>query len=147
MKGQSLIEVVIAVGITTLLLVALLSAVSISIKNSRVAKNRTIAVELAQEGMELMRTYKDYGWESFFGEVGVGVYNLPINWVVEDGLSDICPADGDEFSILNTFRRCVTLTEAGIDDDNVELEVAISWWEGNKLNQVVQSSQLSKWQR
>jgi len=143
-KGQSLIEVVVAVGITTLLSVALLSVVSISIKNSRVAKDRTIAVELAQEGIELMRTYRDYNWIVFLSKATGTNYDLPISWIVESSFSD-CPAD--VFAILNTFKRCVTLTKEGIGDDNVKLGVTVSWWEGNKLNQVVQSSQLSKWQR
>jgi len=143
MKGQSLIEVVVAVGITTLLLVALLSAVSISIKNSRVAKNRTIAVELAQQGVELMRTYRDYNWTVFLAQATGTSYDLPTNWTVTSDFN-VCPTD---FAIFDIFKRCVTLTKIGIDDDRIELEVVVSWQEGSKLDQIAQSSQLSKWSR
>ena len=107
-KGQSLVEVVVAIGAMSLLLVALLTTISLSIKNSRVAKDRTQAVSLANEGIELMRAYRDYDFDTFWGEVSVSQYDLPYNWVVEDGLLASCSTT--EFEIRDFFRRCVRLT-------------------------------------
>jgi Tfp pilus assembly protein PilV len=56
-KGQSLVEVVIAVGAMSVLLVALLSLMSLSLRNSRLAKDRARAVASASQGVELMRAY------------------------------------------------------------------------------------------
>ena len=50
-SGQSLVEMVVAVGMMSLLMVALLSVTSLSIKNTRLAQSRTQAVGLVQEGL------------------------------------------------------------------------------------------------
>jgi len=154
MKGQSLIEVVVAVGITTLLSVALLSVVSISIKNSRVARDRTIAVELAQGGIELMRTYRDYNWTTFSGKASVGGTDwvLAENWIVEVGLTDEnCDADTkmSEAGNFSNYSRCVNLISemSGLDVVAVDVVITISWNEGDQIKEVVQSTRLSKWQR
>jgi Tfp pilus assembly protein PilV len=141
--GQSLIEVVVAVGVMSLLLVSLLSLISLSIKNSRLAKDRTLAVQLAQEGVELMRAYRDYSWSEFNAAVG-NVYVLPLNWTVEDGLSTP-GCDETDFIIDAFFSRCVELSSGGID--GVEAGVTVSWQEGTQLKQTVQTTRLSLWER
>ncbi len=141
--GQSLVEVVVAVGAMSLLLVALLTTVSLSVKNSRVAKDRTQAVALGQEGIELMRAYRDYSHQLFYGEARVDKYDLPYNWVVEDGLSADCSSD--EFSIRDFYRRCVKITT--VDLTSSDVEVTVEWQEGSKVNQVVQNTRLSLWER
>ena len=142
-KGQSLVEVVVAIGAMSLLLVALLTTISLSIKNSRVAKDRTQAVSLANEGIELMRAYRDYDFDTFWGEVSVTQYDLPYNWVVEDGLLASCSTT--EFEIRDFFRRCVRLTL--VDVSSVDVEVEVSWQEGSRVNQVIQNTRLSLWER
>lgn len=142
-KGQSLVEVVVAIGAMSLLLVALLTTISLSIKNSRVAKDRTQAVSLANEGIELMRAYRDYDFDTFWGEVSVSQYDLPYNWVVEDGLLASCSTT--EFEIRDFFRRCVRLTL--VDVSSVDVEVEVSWQEGSRVNQVIQNTRLSLWER
>jgi len=143
-KGQSLIEVVVAVGAMSLLLVALLTTVSLSVKNSRVAKDRNQAVALAQEGVELMRTYRDVSYTNFEALADTTSYDLPYNWTVGDGLSTGCQVDS--FSIRDFYRRCVVLDDSGIVD-GVEVEVTVEWQEGSKVNQVVQTTRMSKWER
>ena len=142
-KGQSLVEVVVAIGAMSLLLVALLTTISLSIKNSRLAKDRTQAVSLANEGIELMRAYRDYDFDTFWGEVSVSQYDLPYNWVVEDGLLASCSTT--EFEIRDFFRRCVRLTL--VDVSSVDVEVEVSWQEGSRVNQVIQNTRLSLWER
>jgi len=152
-KGQLLIEVVVAVGITTLLSVALLSAVSISIKNSRVAKDRTIAVELAQEGIELMRTYRDYSWPSFSARATGDDWRLVENWGVEDDLESGCDEtvmmSDDPDSNFRRYSRCVNLTEIRDAGDVVAVDVLVtlSWNEGDQIKEVAQSTRLSIWER
>lgn len=132
-KGQSLVEVVIAVGAMSVLLVALLSLMSLSLRNSRLAKDRARAVALASEGVELMRAYRDYNWNQFLNLADGSNYDLPANWVVEDGLSAVCGSD-----------RCVRLVLAG---GQVEVSVAVSWVEGSQTFSTNQVTQLSLWER
>ena len=136
--GQSLIEVVVAVGMIALLLTAVLALISLSVKNSRLAKDRTIAVGLAQQGVELMRTYRDYSFTGLSGQADGTVYNLPENWTVLTGLSASCPATNNIYSY---YLRCVKLSPG------IEVIVTVDWQEGSQNFQTVQSTNLSLWER
>lgn len=142
-KGQSLVEVVVAIGAMSVLLVALLSLMSLSLKNSRMAKNRAKAVALAQEGVELMRAFRDYSWSGFTDRANGNNYNLPGSWVVEDDLSGLCSYDRE---INELYYRCVSLNvvEAGAV---IGVSVEVGWPEGENTLIVNQSTQLANWQR
>lgn len=124
---------VVAIGAMSLLLVALLSLMSLSLRNSRLAKDRAQAVALAQEGVELMRSYRDYAWSELLALADGSNYDLPANWVVEDGLSAVCGSE-----------RCVRLVLAG---GQVEVSVAVSWVEGSQTFSTNQVTQLTLWER
>jgi len=141
-EGQSLVEVIVAIGAMSLLLVALLSLVSVSIRNSRLAQNRAQAVALAQEGLELMRAYRDYSWTELIGSSRVDSYNLPYGWTVETGLSQDCPVS---YEIHDIYNRCVLVSSLGSTE--VELISTVGWKEGNKLQSTSQSTRLAVWER
>jgi len=141
--GQSLVEVVVAIGVMSLLLMALLALVSLSVKNSRVARDRSKAVALAQQGVELMRTYRDYSYTLLAAAAGE-TYVLAANWAVEDGL---VTAGCDETSFMDEtdyFSRCVRVIM--VEPSQVEVAVTVYWQEGNKLNATEQTTRLSSWQ-
>lgn len=140
-QGQSLVEVLVAVGAMSLLLVALLALVSLSIRNSRLAKDRAQAVALAQEGVELMRAYRDYSWTEFSGIAQTEEYDLPYIWTVEMGLSAGCI---ETATINDLFYRCVRV-EMGANE--AEVEVRVAWMEGSQLQETTQLTKLSLWER
>lgn len=130
-----------AVGMFALLLTALLALISLSVKNSRLARDRTMAVGLAQQGVELMRTYRDYSWSTLLAKAGTN-YDLPGNWTVATGLSYVCP---DDNNIYDYYLRCVVLTVQ--PGGEVAVQVTVSWIEGSQTYQTVQSTNLSLWER
>ena len=139
--GQSLIEVVVAVGVMALLLTAVLALISLSVKNSRLSKDRTQAVGLAQQGVELMRTYRDFSWSTLLAKANNTNYNLPGGWTVATGLSTICPVANN---IYNYYLRCVVLST---QPEGVAVQVTVSWVEGSQTYRTVQSTNLSLWER
>lgn len=58
-RGQSLVEVLVAIGIATLLGVALLSTAVLTQKASRSAQNTANATKLVQEMLEELRIFRD----------------------------------------------------------------------------------------
>lgn len=58
-KGFTIIEALVAIFILTISVTALLGVVSQSVFNSNYAKNKAIAVGLAQEGIELVKNIQD----------------------------------------------------------------------------------------
>ena len=69
-KGQSLFEVVLALGIISFIMVALISLTTVSVRNASVARNKTQANRLAQEGVEWLRGERDSGYDIFVDYVG-----------------------------------------------------------------------------
>ena len=132
-------EVVVAVGAMSVLLIALLALVSLSLRNSRLGKDRARAVALSQEGIELMRAYRDYNWQELLGSSGN--WNLPDNWVVENGLDQGC---NPVLRIDDFFWRCVELSDAS---GGMEIKVSVSWLEGAQTFTTNQVTQMSLWER
>ena len=57
--GQSLIEVLIALTVTVIMMVALITFVLSGLKNAQFAQNQSKATKLAQETMEQIKTIRD----------------------------------------------------------------------------------------
>lgn len=57
--GITLVEIVVVTGISLLLFSALISLVTITLKNSTFARKQAQATKLAREGMELVRAFRD----------------------------------------------------------------------------------------
>lgn len=64
MKGFTLLETIVAVGVLAIGIVASLTLVSKSVQTVRMSQNRLIASYLAQEGVELVRNIRDGNWNN-----------------------------------------------------------------------------------
>ena len=61
--GQSLVEVVVSVGIAVMLAISLITTSLITQKSSRAARNNSQATKLVQQTLEQLRVYRDrYGF-------------------------------------------------------------------------------------
>ena len=61
-NGFTLIEVLIALTILTLIITSSLVTLSNNLKTARILKEQLIAVNLAQEGLEIVRNIRDRDW-------------------------------------------------------------------------------------
>lgn len=65
-NGQTLLEVVIALAVALLVILALVRVTITSIRNAGFAKNQALATQYAQEAMEKIRAYRDQNdWMTF----------------------------------------------------------------------------------
>jgi type II secretory pathway pseudopilin PulG len=72
-KGQSLFELVIAIAVIGLFLVALVGAVTRSIATSTFSRQKSVANRYVQEGLEWVRHERDLDWTAFYARSsGVG---------------------------------------------------------------------------
>ncbi len=62
MKGQTIVEVVIALGAGIVVLTALTLMMLSSLNNASEGSSRTLATQYAQDGLELIRNIKDNNW-------------------------------------------------------------------------------------
>lgn len=61
-SGQTLLELVVVVGVSVLVIGALVFATVSSLRNAQFSKNQTLATKLAQERIERVRTGRDRNW-------------------------------------------------------------------------------------
>ena len=64
-KGQTIIEVLVALGASVAIIAAVTIAVTSALSNSLYNKNQNLATQYAQQGMEIMRQMRDSDWSSF----------------------------------------------------------------------------------
>ncbi len=115
-KGQTLIEVLVALGIAVVVLTAMGTAVISALNNAQFSKSQNLATHYAVEGMEVMRRIRDSDWTTFTGFSGD--YCLPANSstiTLRSGSPrpqclppNIPPSFVREVLIQQAFPQCVT---------------------------------------
>ena len=64
-QGQSLIEMLLAFFIMSLVVVAIVGLSTASVRNTSQARNNTLARRYAEEAMEWLRNQRDINWNTF----------------------------------------------------------------------------------
>lgn len=89
-KGQSLLEVIVAMAIFSLIAVVMVSMVTGSFLGLTQGGQQTEAQALAQEGIEAVRSLKDSDWDLITGYTETGIEISGSNWVIKgEGTNDI----------------------------------------------------------
>lgn len=94
-KGQTLIEIIIAIAIGTLVISSILALATRSNRNSNLARASSQASKLAEEGLEIIKNIKDQGRDVIFPNVPT---TNEVNWVGFYNTEDL---SGDRFYHLH----------------------------------------------
>lgn len=81
-KGFSLLEVLVAIFVLVIGVVGAMNLINYSLSSVAVGKSRIIAVELAQEGLEIVRNIRDSNWiedVSWTDGLGAGDWRVQYN--------------------------------------------------------------------
>jgi Tfp pilus assembly protein PilV len=128
-EGQSLLEIVLVIGIASVVLVGLTKATTVSLRNAQFAKNKTLATKYAQETMEKIRAYRDQNdWNTFKG-CSPSLSSLPE------------PFEGVPVVICHCYAGHDSRPCDAADVDKVEVEVTILW----ETHEVELVSFFTKW--
>lgn len=126
MKGQSLIEVLVALSIAVVVLAGMTIAVVSSLRNAQFTKNQNLATQYARQGMEIVRQIRDAN--STLDSFNNIKYCLP-----EDSKTLILEgADCGGPNIKNTFVREVKIdpkdpNPLSVCANNFKVTVLVSW--------------------
>lgn len=120
-SGQSLIEVLAALAVVILVVLALVMVVTTSIRNATFAKNQSLATKYAQEAIEKVRAFRDEDPDSFFAG------------------SCLSPEDLSGFGFDQTIDCLIE------GEDKVKVTVAVSWTDAKGEHQSALSTYLTKW--
>lgn len=138
-SGQTIIEAVIAVAIISTIIVAVVSAVTLSLSTSTIAKNKSRANQFVQEGMEAVRSIKEISWTDLTAQNGQtkGVKSVDGVWQFTEVTQD---------SIISTapgFTRSIVIEDKG--GEQVQVTVTVSWIQGANTLNSQNSTIFTKW--
>ncbi len=120
-NGQTLIEVLVALGIISIIVTALAAVVVTSMSNAQLSKNQNRALDYAREGMEVVRRLRDED------VVGFRSYN---NTFCLDKGANALGSDCVAPNIDNLFLRKVTVVQSGCITNVASVVVTVSWADG-----------------
>jgi len=120
-NGQSLVEMVVAVGILVLVILALVALTTVSIHNASFSRNQALATKYAQEWIEEARKLRDTQPESDFF------------------VDKSCSAS-DVVGIFTRTRTCKL-----IDENTMEVKVIVSWADAKGTHKSELTTYLTKW--
>jgi Tfp pilus assembly protein PilV len=141
LRGQSLFEVVVALAVSALIIVALVSVVSNSIQNSTFSKNKALAATYAQEATEWLRGQRDSDTAAFGSNVLTPIWCFQnLNWNTPGACTDDSKINGTPFIRQGTF---VVDTSSG--KTIVQTDVTVSWTDSQGLHQVTSATNFSDW--
>lgn len=139
-RGQTLLELVVAIGVVAIVITALVAAVTASLRYSQSTRLRSRGIKYAQEGLELSRKLRDTNtWNIFQAYAdGSGSWCLDETgvWAV-DAANGTCPV-----SVGNDFWRRVHFVW---NDPIMEVTVNVSWGERNTPSSIELKTHFTQW--
>lgn len=138
-SGQSLFEVVLALGVVTIIIVSLVLLTSNAIRNSRFSQNKTLATQYSQEAIEWLRSERDLDFDAFFDRAATSTtYCLQtLSW--------------DKFtacSSSDTIADTILTREVAISNDSliqVQVDVVVFWTDSQGLHEVRSLTNFTDW--
>lgn len=141
-SGQSLFEVILALALATLIVVALVALASNSIRNVTFSKNKTLSTRYAQEATEWLRGQRDEDWDTF--RANVSFCPTPPHIQCLNTLSwEDCGVCGDTEFKDKIFKREISFPE--VSDNSISIEVKVYWTDAQGLHEVRSSTILTDW--
>ena len=155
-KGFTLIEVIVSIGILSLVSVGAMFAISLSLASAARIQNNLIAANLAQEGLEIIRGIRDRDWHlgnGFGASLPNGSYlvearDQSLNPFGETFLKKDSGGFYNYISGQDTiFKRKVIIENSGQNPAAIEkvAKVEISWPERSGLKTIQAELRLFNW--
>lgn len=140
-KGQSLFEVVLALGVIAAITVGVVSLTVGSIRNASFSKNKTLAGRYAQEATEWLRSERDKNFTVFSGRAS-GTYCLkdPIGWSIHTNCS---PTDNIPGTIL--YRKVTFSTSLVSGKTVIQASVKVYWTDAQGAHEATSTTLFSDW--
>lgn len=140
-SGQSLFEMVIAIAITTLVIISLVTLAGNSIRNTTFSKNKTLAGRHAQEAIEWLRSQRDSDFDTF------QFNTLTPGWCLSElAFTDVGTCASGEVIAGTDFQREATFDQFTLGGKTViAVVVRVYWDEGGNSHEVRLTTEFSDW--
>jgi type II secretory pathway pseudopilin PulG len=158
-KGQSLLELVVAVGLAAVVLVTLASITTKSISNATAARQKAQATRYVAEAIDWVRGQRDADWTSFYQRIDARANNIPgvignsdgycmstLNWGSAPNNNSATPcAQPIQSGGVNTeFTRWIML-DIPVDNQEVEIISKVRWTDSTGQHTTQSTVRLTNW--
>jgi Tfp pilus assembly protein PilV len=133
--GQSMYELVVAIAIVALTLLAFVGLIISSLSASNYTRQKSLANSYVQEAMEWLRTQKDEDWNSFYSQAASHASGFCMGTLSWSGGG--CSISGSEFE-----RRAYFTVSGG---DTVEARVEVTWQDARGVHTSESSTNFTNW--
>ena len=141
LRGETLIEIVLAIGLAVMVLFALVVLGSSSIKTGTSSSRRSVAEKLSSSGIEAIRYLRD---TNGFDNLSNGCYKIDPDQIVDNLACDtwdaLTLADGSKYD------RKIEVADYAGSSTMKKVTATSKWVESGGDKQVVISTVLTKWQ-
>ena len=129
-RGQSLIEAVLSLGVSSIIIAAIAMVVITSMNNANYAKYQNVAAHYAQEGLDIIRQQSETNWD-LFSQKTSGTYCLAQD-STDLGTSPVgdCTTPNISSNNINFIRKIIILTSGSGCSSGEKVSVVVSWSDG-----------------
>lgn len=153
-SGQSLIEVIIGVGVAVMLAISLITTSLVTQRTARSARNNTQATKLAQEYVEEIRGFRDRKGFSSLVDSGCKIIQKtagstdPIDWSLQDCPTPPTekPGEKNPLNSVNFYRSMSIIANPLGSTVEKLITVYIKWDESAGEKIVTSQTVLTKWE-
>jgi len=144
-RGVSLIEAVVTLGVVMLLITGLVVGITSSLQNAQTSKSRALAVQYGQDAIEVLRQKRDTDWTAF---ALYGTVNVPITYCLNELKNLVAPSA--EGTCPGTFQRILIITKTLINPgpsqkEVMDVQVDVSWLEGSSRRSITLRTKFTPW--
>lgn len=139
-SGQSLIEVLTALAVVLLVIIALIRATTTSMKGSDFAKTQSMATSYGQEAIEWIRAERDKSWDN----LADGTYCLKSSPIESWPGQGVC-GDDDYLEGTKFKREAILATIITPEVTKVQVDVIVGWQDSSGEHQSQLTTYLTNW--
>ena len=130
MKGQGLIESVLALGFISIVLSSIAIILISSLSNADRSKNQAVATQYAQEGIEMLRKIRNSNHQGFKSYNGTYCFGKDANDAAGLGSPSSCNVPN-----IDSYIRSVKIEQTpGCGLNVAKITVKVAWIDGKCLN-------------
>lgn len=139
-NGSTLVEVMIIVSVLLIVITALITVSTSSLKAVVFNTQKSQATKFAQEGLEIARKERDKSWSTFSTTEGP----FCLDKSVDEDMTQWTKGASCEGNIDGTFGRSLTLTT--MPDGSIDAIVTVSWRDGTAIHNTTLETIYTQWQ-
>jgi len=139
-KGQSLFEVLLALAVAALVIIAIVALATTSIRNANFSRNQSLTTRCTQEAIEWLRGQRDEDWDAFAIRALTSPWCLKsLSWT--DTVVGGCGSS--DFISDTIFKREISFTI--LDASNIDTEVKVYWEDARGLHETKTITTFTDW--